>query len=607
MSKAKALGKTSIFIPLTKVDEEQRLVYGRITAEELDKSGEVMDYKSSKPEFEKWSSGIEAASGGLSKGNVRVMHGSTVAGKLTELEFNDDEQSIEVCSKVVDDNEWNKVLEGCYTGFSVGGKYGKRWNETIDGQTVKKYTAVPSEVSIVDNPCVTSATFSLVKADGTEQDIIFKSVNDTEGTEASVEETTIGERAANAAASEQGELSFSNEDIARKATEIAMEKNDGSTWTDHIETAREELGKAGLTQLAVEEAASQGKSAEETDTNASGEGATNDADEAAGTEASSSAASVEKVTPAGVRQAWLASDGTAFEKKADAEAHDAGQVPPNLAQQLTAALAKVAEGVDAAEQIREENAELTVLQDFSRLEKAVRVLEESADDELKKGMYNVSRFADVIATCANLTGSIRREEKSEGDESGAAVAEAMIEAVKQFSESFIAYASAQVAEILVHLGDDKCEYFYCMAKEEGADALTKDVAELIELTKDETAEAKERLAKLAPVEEEEEVEEEGTEDMAKVVAENDELRKAVAEALPQIEKLTKRIKVLEDTPLPRAPRNIIEKGATGAEVDPTTARLQAAQELLKNYTPDQIATMMIKASQGQPLTMGGGR
>lgn len=174
MSKAKA----RVFVPLTKVDEEQRLVYGRITQEILDKAGEVMDYDSSKPNFEKWSNEIHEASGGLSKGNVRVMHGLNVAGKLTDLSFDDEDKAIDVCAKVVDDGEWNKVLEGCYTGFSVGGSYGKRWTETNDNEKIKKFTAVPNEVSLVDNPCVPSATFSLVKADGAEEAIAFKVEND---------------------------------------------------------------------------------------------------------------------------------------------------------------------------------------------------------------------------------------------------------------------------------------------------------------------------------------------------------------------------------------------------------------------------------------------
>ena len=76
MSKAKA----RVFVPLTKVDEEKRLVYGTITQEILDKLGEVMDYESSKPYFEKWSNEIHEASGGLSRdsgtGRLRGKHPS---------------------------------------------------------------------------------------------------------------------------------------------------------------------------------------------------------------------------------------------------------------------------------------------------------------------------------------------------------------------------------------------------------------------------------------------------------------------------------------------------------------------------------------------------
>src|SRR5260370_19762844 len=90
------------------------------------------------------------------------MHGKVAAGKLTSINFNDAEKQIEICSKVVDDNEWNKVLEGVYTGFSQGGAYVKRWK---DGD-VQKYTADPGEVSLVDLPCLADATFQIIKADG---------------------------------------------------------------------------------------------------------------------------------------------------------------------------------------------------------------------------------------------------------------------------------------------------------------------------------------------------------------------------------------------------------------------------------------------------------
>ena len=151
-----------IYMALTKVDAERREVHGRAAQEVLDKAGEVLDYETSKPLFERWSQGIAEATNGKSLGNVRAMHGNVAAGKLIDLSFNDDEKAIDVVAKVVDDDEWKKVEEGVYTGFSIGGKYAKRW--TIDGVT--HYTADPVEVSLVDNPAIPTATFSLIKMDG---------------------------------------------------------------------------------------------------------------------------------------------------------------------------------------------------------------------------------------------------------------------------------------------------------------------------------------------------------------------------------------------------------------------------------------------------------
>lgn len=164
---AKKLGDFSVFVPMLKVDEEQRLVYGVMAEEVLDNSGEIFDYNSSKPHFEKWSEDAYNTSNGMSKGNVRTMHGSVAAGKLTDIAFDDAARRIECCAKVVDDNEWNKVLEGVYTGFSIGGRYAKRWTEKMDnGDKATRYTAQPVEVSLVDKPCIPTATFQMIKKDG---------------------------------------------------------------------------------------------------------------------------------------------------------------------------------------------------------------------------------------------------------------------------------------------------------------------------------------------------------------------------------------------------------------------------------------------------------
>ena len=110
-----------MFIPITKVDVAQRLVYGLATAEAEDRSGEICDYASTKPNYEKWSAEIAKSTGGKSLGNVRAMHGAVAAGKVTKINFNDADKQIEICAKVIDDAEWEKVAEGVYTGFSQGG------------------------------------------------------------------------------------------------------------------------------------------------------------------------------------------------------------------------------------------------------------------------------------------------------------------------------------------------------------------------------------------------------------------------------------------------------------------------------------------------------
>lgn len=163
----------SFIIPLAKVDVEKRLVIGRAVQEMVDKSGEILDYASARPAFEAWSKEMSEASGGLSKGNLRVMHSKTVAGKVIDITYNDDEKAIDVVTKVVDDNEWRKVLEGCYTGFSVGGSYAKKWKVG----TNTHYTPKVSELSLVDMPCIPSAKFfELHKADGAVEKIEFKTV-----------------------------------------------------------------------------------------------------------------------------------------------------------------------------------------------------------------------------------------------------------------------------------------------------------------------------------------------------------------------------------------------------------------------------------------------
>lgn len=640
MSKAKA----RVFVPLTKVDEEQRLVYGTITQEILDKSGEVMDYASSKPLFEEWSNGIHEASGGLSKGNLRVMHGLTVAGKLTDIAYNDDEQSIEVCSKVVDDTQWNMVLEGCYTGFSVGGSYAKRWTDN----GVKKFTAKPNEVSLVDNPCVPSATFALVKADGAEEEVAFKVEHDADlwpelakldadgmkaddKEEAGVTNDDTDEEDANkkkpkAKAKKAAGVSVTVEpnatQIAEKAGELAKAANDGTTWQDHIESAREELMKGGATQAYLEQQRQEG--GKKTNDAEEAEAEEGEADEGAeDAEAADDAAggAVEKTTPPGVKQVWTASDGKTFEKKAEAEAHEVtlqkAAEPKTDAEKLAARLSKATETPEPVE-------DTGLMEDFDRLGKVFDALSTPFDDagqpKLEKGMYTVNRFSNVLSDMASLSKTIKNESTREGgDSSDATISKDIIDAVKSLGKSFITYATDQVTELLSGMDDDVLvcyhDYYYAAAKDDSDNQLAKDVCSILVEHQDDSRERRETLSKAFGYVEAELVSDDTlSPPMQKrfdaLEAENIELKKVATDAVEKVEELAKRMQAIEDKPEPRAPRNVIEKGGEGTFLGKAAStqeeKVAIVQEMLATHGPDAMATMMIKAAHatgGQKLTL----
>jgi len=155
----------SIYCSILRKDEARREVYGLMTEEAPDKSGEIFDYDSSKPHVQRWVNDAIARTTGaglpISYGNVRAQHSRTaVAGKLVSIEFDDKNKRIPIVAKIVDDDAWNKVKEGVYSGFSMGGKYIRKWQ---DGKYVR-FTAEPGEVSLVDSPCVPGAAFTAIKS-----------------------------------------------------------------------------------------------------------------------------------------------------------------------------------------------------------------------------------------------------------------------------------------------------------------------------------------------------------------------------------------------------------------------------------------------------------
>lgn len=150
-----------VTIPITKVDEEQRMVYGYATVEELDSHGEIITYEASKKAFSNWI------------GNIREMHQDIAVGKALDIEFDDDAKGVWIGAKISEsedgENAWIKVKEGVLAGFSIGGRVNdaKMQQMMIDGK--KKMVNVITdydlgETSLVDNPAVASATFQIVKS-----------------------------------------------------------------------------------------------------------------------------------------------------------------------------------------------------------------------------------------------------------------------------------------------------------------------------------------------------------------------------------------------------------------------------------------------------------
>jgi hypothetical protein len=606
--------KFHAFIPLYKVDEEQRLVYGRATQEVLDKSREVMDYDTSKPYFQAWSTDFASRSGGLSKGNLRVMHQLTVAGKLTDIEFLDDAKAIDVVAKVVDDDAWEKVKEGCFTGFSVGGTYVKRWADVVNGDTVQRYTAKPHELSLVDDPCVPTAGFSYFKVGGNVEEVHFKKAGDSV-------------------------LTLKNEDVVAKATTMAEEANDGTTWMDHVPAARDALllkaTSKGKPDDEAEKACGGEKADKATDTNPDQEASPDpkagkktkkkkpkagdedgDEDGKGTSDEDGDEDKCSKVTPPGVRQVWTASDGKTFEKKADAETHEStlGKAAPSEAEQLAARLAKATNPTPPT-------IDTPLLEDPRRMADVIAAISAPFGDDgkpkLEKGMYTVSRLSSILADLASIIADIKREGVAEADSADVLTSSTMMSSLTSLGIAFAQYARDQVAEILTSLDGDlidlQWDYFYNVNQAEPENQLAKDVVSILTEAKPIVAERREGLKKLYTVETPAPV---GTDDLQKrfdaLQEESAAFKKIAEDAVSQVEELAKRVQKIEDEPMARAPNpaNIAyREGDTqffGKAVNSEEDKLAVLHDMLKAHGPDHMATLMIKASHasgGQQLDL----
>ncbi len=176
--------KLEKFIPLVKVEEQSDgtlKVFGLVTAEAPDRDGEICHFKSTVPyykamaaEFAKATS-IEGVDPSIAP--LRYMHGLDAVGKGTKMDFDETNKAIMMGFDVIDKDAANKVRKGVLTGFSQGGNYVKTWTEDwkdpkdpkATAKSYRWYTAQVGEISLVDSPCLESARFEYVKADGSKE------------------------------------------------------------------------------------------------------------------------------------------------------------------------------------------------------------------------------------------------------------------------------------------------------------------------------------------------------------------------------------------------------------------------------------------------------
>ena len=139
---------------LTKVDEEQRMVWGYASTEATDMHGETI-----------LKSAIEAALDDYMEfANIREMHQLSAVGTAEEASV--DDKGLYLGAKVVDDVAWGKVTSGVYKGFSVGGKVLAR--DKDDKKIITKILL--TEISLVDRPSNPEARFDVWKAAGSPQE-----------------------------------------------------------------------------------------------------------------------------------------------------------------------------------------------------------------------------------------------------------------------------------------------------------------------------------------------------------------------------------------------------------------------------------------------------
>jgi hypothetical protein len=140
-------------MPIGKVDIERRMVSGFATLDNIDKQDDIVTTEASLQAFKNF------------RGNLREMHQPSAVGKI--VSFKEDKyfdpnskkfySGVYVSAYVSKgaQDAWEKVLDGTYSGFSIGGNI-KSWDDAYNADMDKAIRIIKDydlyELSLVDSP-----------------------------------------------------------------------------------------------------------------------------------------------------------------------------------------------------------------------------------------------------------------------------------------------------------------------------------------------------------------------------------------------------------------------------------------------------------------------
>src|SRR3954452_20307627 len=139
--------------PIAKIDAEQRMVWGYASTEALDEQGEIVKREALEATLRDY----------MRFANIREMHRPSAVGIAREATI--DDKGLYLAAKIVDDEAWEKVVQGVYKGFSIGGRVMAR--DPADRSIITGLAL--TEISVVDRPANPEAVFDCWKASGRDE------------------------------------------------------------------------------------------------------------------------------------------------------------------------------------------------------------------------------------------------------------------------------------------------------------------------------------------------------------------------------------------------------------------------------------------------------